>query len=60
MGGRQELFGICADAVFETGAEGILSVLQGAAIGGDISLAGFQVTLPNCGSFALHFVSFGF
>src|SRR5271170_2045347 len=54
VSGGEQFFGVGADSIFETGAEGILRVLQRAAIGRDAAFTRFQVALPNCGSFALH------
>src|SRR5712692_4469425 len=54
VGGGEQLFGIGAHAVFKTGAEGILGLFQDAAIGGNGTLAAFQITLPGGARFALH------
>src|SRR5579871_825482 len=50
----EEFFGICADAVFESRAEGILRLFKDATVRGNRTFARFQITRPDCGSFALH------
>ncbi len=52
--GGEQLFGIGTHTVFKTGAEGILGLFQDAAIGGNGTLAAFQIALPDGARFALH------
>jgi hypothetical protein len=54
VGSGEQLLGIGADSIFETGAEGILGLLEDPAIGGNSAFAGLEVTLPDGTCFALH------
>src|SRR5713101_6560520 len=50
----EQLFGIRADAVFKTRAEGILRLLEHPALGGERSLAVLQAAVTDGRCFALH------
>ena len=49
-----EFLGVGADAVFEARAEGLLGVLENAAVAGNVAFARFQVATPDGGSFAIN------
>src|SRR5258708_2108869 len=53
----QQLFGIRAYAVLETRTEGILGLLEDAALGGNRAFAALEVTLPDGTPFALDVIS---
>ena len=57
MSGREQFFGIGAYAIFEAGAEGILRLLEDAAVGGNGAFAGLEIALPDGACFSLHTVS---
>src|ERR1700719_1677207 len=58
--GGQQLFGIGADSIFKTSAEGILSLLQHTAVGGQSTFAVLESAGPHCRCFAIHKRLFSF
>src|SRR5262249_14369820 len=54
VGGGEKLFGIGADAAFKARVEGVSGLFENATVCRKRTLAGFQIALPDGGSFALH------
>lgn len=54
VGGGDELFGVGAGAVFEAGAEGVGSIVERAAGGGEGAFALFEGAVPDGGCSAFH------
>src|SRR6267142_2672280 len=50
----KKFFRIRTHTIFKSRAEGILRLLQDAAVGGNRALTVFQTTLPDCRCLALH------
>jgi len=54
VGGGEKFFRVGANSALEARMERIGGLFEDAAIGGESALAGFQIALPDSGSFALH------
>jgi len=54
MRGSEEFFGIGADTAFKARMKRVSGLFEDSAVGRESAFAGFEVALPDRGSFALH------
>ena len=54
VGGAEEFFGVGALTFFEAGSEAVWGFVESFSFGGDGAFAFFEVTLPDCATFAYH------